>query len=1030
VIALTKLALKRPVTICMAILTLLVFGIGSALTAPMELMPDMEMPVLIVMNMYAGAAPEDVEDQVTSYIEDAVSTLSGVKNVQSTSLENASIVMIEFDYGTDIDEARSDLNANLEIYTTMMPEDANDPTIVEISMDMMPIIMLSATATGDVNLKYYVEEEIQPEIEKVSGVASVSVSGGASDYIKIALKEEKLAQYGLNMSTITSLVSAADFSVPAGSLSQGNLDMTLRGGVKYDNMQALSDLPLTLATGDIIHLSDIADIYQATKDRDSLSYYNGSQNVMIQVSKQQSAPTVATANSVLKVVDEINASDLGVKLELINNTSDSIKAAIESVLQTLALGCVLAMVVLFIFLGDWRASLIVGSSIPLSLLVTLIAMSFMGFSYNMLSLGGLVIGVGMMVDNSIVVIESCFRLKASHESFRDAALEGTKAVANSIAAGTITTVVVFLPMALIEGMSGQMFKPLCFTIVFSLIASLISAITIVPLTFFWLKPVESEPKIVMRGLDKLSTGYARFLPKTFKCKWLVVLVSVALLIGAVAMIPVIGVELMPETDDGIIEISMDVRPGTNLDTINEYLHPIEEMVSSHPDVEKYTMTSGGSGLTVLMGGSSEASITAYLRDDREMKTAAVVDLWREQTDGAMNYELSIEASSQTASMSGGGTDIDITIQGMDFDDLGVAAGIIEEHLEKSPYLTGVMSSLASGTPQAEVVIDPVKAAARGLVPAQVMGQLYTIMEGAEAFTLIDNGREYDVRVEYPNDRFETVSDLASLTFTTAGGVSIPLLDIAEIEYSNSPLSITSRNGRYVLSVTAQELSTAPKNLAKDINAQVAQLELPVGVEIVKSSQDERMVQEFTALLLAIASAVFLVFVVMAMQFESPTFSGVVMVSMPFSLIGSMLCLLLFNCTINMTSLMGFLMLSGTTVNNGILFIDTANAMREERNLSAEDAALTSGMLRMRPIFMTTLTTVLAMVPMAIGIGENAAMMRSMSLVVIGGLTASTILTLLLMPTFYLLTDKRERQRRKAEKKAKKEAKKEAAKTAN
>ena len=1019
-IALTKLALKRPVTICMAVLTLLVFGLGSALTAPMELMPDMEMPVLIVMNMYAGAAPEDVEEQVTSHIEDAVATLSGVKNIQSTSMENAAIVMIEFDYGTDIDEVRSDLNANLEIYKNMMPEDANDPTIVEISMDMMPIIMVSAIAEGDVDLKYYVEDEIQPEIEKIGGVASVSVSGGTSDYIKVALKPEKLAQHKLNMATITSLLGAADFSIPAGSMEQGNLDLTLRGGVEYDSMASLGDLPLTLATGDIIHLSDIADIYMATHEQDSLSYYNGKENVMLQISKQQSAPTIATANSVLKVIDEINASDMGVKLEVIYNSSDDIVASINTVLETMALGCVLAMVVLFIFLGDWRASLIVGSSIPLSLLVTLIAMSLMGFSYNMLSLGGLVIGVGMMVDNSIVVIESCFRLKTSIDSFKEAALEGTRAVANSIAAGTITTVVVFLPMALIKGMSGQMFGPLCFTIVFSLVASLISAITIAPLTFSWLKPSEKEPKVVMRVMDKLSTAYANVLPRTFKCKWLMVLVSVGLLVGAVALIPLIGVELMPEMDEGIIEISMDVRPGTNLDTINEYLKPIEEMVTSHPDVERYTMTSGGSGMAVLMGGSAEASITAYLSDDREMKTSDVIDLWRDQTKDSVNYEIGIEASSQMSSMSGG-SDIEITIQGMDFDDLGAAADQIVAFLDTNPYLSNVASSLASGTPQAEVKIDPVKAAARGLVPAQVMGNLYTIMEGSEAFTLIENGREYDVRVEYPNDTYRTVSDLASLTVTNAAGMEIPLLDIATIEYSNSPLSIIKSNGRYSLDVNAQKLSNAPKDIAETVNAQVKALELPTGVEVVRNSQDERMVEEFTALLLAIASAVFLVFVVMAMQFESPVFSGVVMVSMPFAMIGSMICLLVFNCTINMTSLLGFLMLSGTAVNNGILFIDTANMMREERNLSAEDAALTAGMLRMRPIFMTTLTTVLAMVPMAIGIGKNAAMLRSMGLVVIGGLVASTILTLMLMPTFYLLTDKRERQRRKAEKKAKKEA---------
>ena len=1022
---LTKLALKRPVSICMAVLALLVFGLSSAATAPMELMPDIEMPVLLVMTQYVGAAPEDVEDQVTQYIEDAAETLSGVKNVESTSMEHASVVILEMEYGTDMDEARNDLTSNLEIQKTYLPDDADDPTIIEMSVDTMPIMMVSATAAGDVDLKYYVEEEIQPEIERLGGVASVSVSGGTTEYIKIALKEEALSQHRLDLATVAALVSTADFSLPAGSMEEGGLDLTLRGGVEYDSLQLLRGMPLTLATGDVIHLSDIADVYVATPDMDSLSYCNGSENVLLQISKRQSAPTLATTDAIMRKINEINSSDMGVNLEVIFSSSDDIKSAIQSVIETLMLGVILAMIVLFIFFGDWRASLIVGSSIPLSLLVTLIAMSFMGFSYNMLSLGGLVIGVGMMVDNSIVVIENCFRVKSRSKDYYEAALDGAREVANSIAAGTITTVVVFLPIALTEGMSGQLFKQLCFTIVFSLIASLISAITIVPLTFYWLKPQEKEPKAVMRFMDRLSTAYAKFLPKTFKCKWLVVTVSVALLIGAFAMIPLIGIELMPVTDDGIIEITMDVRPGTTLERINEFIKPVEEMVASHPDVEKYTMTSGGSGITVLMGGSEEATMTVYLKDDRSVKTDDLVDIWREETKNSVGYDIGIESTSQMSQMTGTSDDLTITIQGMDFDDLGTASEMIEAHLKANPYLAHVGSTLSSGTPQAEVVIDPVKAASKGLVPMQVMGNLYTIMEGIEAFDLIEDGREYEVRVEYPEGRYDSISELASLSFTNAAGIQVPLLDIAEIEYSNSPLSITRKNGSYILDITAQELAGAPDKLEETIKAEVRELELPDGVELTQNTEDERIQEEFTTLITAIAAAVFLVFIVMAMQFESPVFSGIVMVSLPFAMIGSMISLLVFDCTISMTSLMGFLMLVGTAVNNGILFIDTANALRAERNLPIEDATLSAAMLRMRPMFMTTLTTVFAMVPMALGYGDNGEVLQGMGVVVIGGLIASTILTLVLMPTFYLLCDKSERKRRKDEKKAKRLARKEA-----
>lgn len=1022
-LGLTKFALKRPVSICMAVLALLVFGLGTIFTTPMELMPDIEMPMMIVMTTYVGAAPQDVEDQVTSVIEDAASTLNGVKTIQSMSMENASVVMLEMEYGTNMDEAHSDLSNNIEMYRRDLPDDAQDPTIIEMSMDMMPILTLSVAAEGDVDLKYYVEEEIQPEIEKVGGVASVSVYGGASDYIKVSLREDKMAQYRLTMSSIASVVGAADFSAPAGSISQGNLDMTLRGGVKYDTLEALRNMPLTLSSGDTITLSDVADVYYAKEEQDSLSFYNGLENVTISVSKRQSASTISTVKSVLKTVDEINNSGWGVHIDVIDDSSEDIISSVVSVLETLLLGVVLAMAVLFVFLGDWKASLIVGASIPLSLLITMLAMSFMGFSYNILSLGGLVIGVGMMVDNSIVVIESCFRLKSRTESYYDAAIEGAKAVVNSIFGGTLTTVVVFLPMALIKGLSGQLFGQLCFTIVFSLIASLFAAITVVPLVFYKLKPVEKDSGRVMRFMDKLSAAYTNFMPHTFKHKGLVVIISVVLLVVSVAMVPFIGIELIPESDDGQIDISLNLRPGTNLEKISAILEPIEEMVASHPDVDRYSMTSGGSGLSVLMGDSSSASITAYLKKDRSVKTKELVDIWREQVGDTIDYDISIKATSSTTSSMGAGSDVEVMLKGSDFDDLKISAKQVKDMMLENSNFAYVTTNVESGNPQAEVVIDPIKASARGLVPKSVMGILYTTMEGTKACDITQGGRDYEVRVEYPNDRFETVSDLASLEIMNSAGASIPLLDIATIEYSNSPLTILREDGSYYVTITGQPKSNAPQTLSKDIQAQAKTLDFPKGVSVAQNSQDADIAEEFTTLLTAIASATFLVFIVMAMQFESPVFSAVVMLSIPFSLIGSFFCLLIFRSTINMPSLMGFLMLVGSVVNSSILLIDSANAMRVERNLSAENAVLTAGVLRMRPIFMTTLTTILAMVPLAIGIGSNGAMMRGMAMVIIGGLTASTALTLLLIPTFYLLTDKEERKRRKAERAAKKAAKK-------
>ena len=428
------------------------------------------------------------------------------------------------------------------------------------------------------------------------------------------------------------------------------------------------------------------------------------------------------------------------------------------------------------------------------------------------------------------------------------------------------------------------------------------------------------------------------------------------------------------------------------------------------------------------GASASATITAYLKDDRVRTTSEIIDEWRERTKNIVDCDISISSSSQTASM-GSSSDIEINLQATGRDELDEAALMVEAFLRKNPYLSHVTSSVSTGDPQAEVIIDPVKASANGLVPAQVMGTLYTIMQGNDAATFHTGGRDYDVIVEYPPERFQTVNDLSSLTVTNAAGLEVPLLDIASIEYSNSPQSITRKNDRYLVTVTGQIASNAPRTIVTDVNAQVAALEFPAGVELTQSANMESQIEELTSLLMATLTGILLVFMVMAIQFESPIFSLIVMFCIPFALIGSFLSLFVAGCKISMPSMMGFLMLGGIVVNNGILFIDTANTMRREQSLSAEDALLTAGMLRMRPIFMTTMTTILSMVPLVVVQGGNAEMMKGMAWVIIGGLITSTILTLLLLPTFFLLVnrgDPEERAARRAEKLAARRLKREEA----
>ncbi|WP_066457915.1 efflux RND transporter permease subunit [Anaerotruncus rubiinfantis] len=997
---LTKLTLKRPVSVILVVLALVVFGIGSIFTSPIELTPDMEMPMLIVATTYPGAGPEDVEKLVTKEIESAVSTLSGVKNVQSVSQENMSMVVLEMEYGTDMNVAHADLQQKVTTYASFLPDDASDPIIIEMDINAMPTVMLSATATGDLNLLNYIDENIVPEFEKLSGVASVDVYGGQQDYISVQLMDDRMKQYGLDMSSVVSVLSTADFSIPSGTAERGSQDLTIKSGVRYTSADSLKNVPIPLRNGNVIHLSDVATVFETTKKAESLSRYNGNETLTLSVTKRQSASTLDVSKSVLRQMDQINRDELGVKLEVINDSSEQIVDAVSTVASTLVLGVLLSMFVLFLFFGDFKASLIVGSSMPVSLLFTFVLMKMMGFSINLLSLGGLVIGVGMMVDNSIVVLESCFRQRAGQQSYRTAALEGAKFVTSSIIASTITTIVVFLPISLMEGMSGQLFKQLGFTIIFSLTASLICALMVIPLAFTFFKPKEKTEAPVSKLVRKTEIAYGNLMRRLLRYKKSVVAFSLLLLVGSVALIPLLNIELIPSIDQGTVSVSVEAKPGLKLEEINKLIFSMEDMVKNHPDVERYTMTSGGGGMSSMMGGGGSASFTAYLRSDREMTTNEIVEEWRRQTRNLINCEVSVSSSSGMSSMMSGGSSAQISLQGNDYDQIKAASKQVEAMMYENPGVVKVSSTITQGNPQAEIMVDPLLAAGVGMTPQQVAGTLNMVLSGKEAFTLSSNGEEYSVRVEYPEGRYQTVDDLAGLVLTSPTGKQVPLMDIATIYYSDSPQLIQRKNNQYIVTVTG-DLSEATKFTAKDeITKAAATMSFPRGVSLAKSDMDVRMVEEFTSLLTAIAAAVLLVFLVMAMQFESPRFSLMVMICIPFSLVGSFGLMFLSGVTLSMPSLMGFLMLVGIVVNNGILFVDTTNQYRASMDI--ETALVMAGRSRLRPILMTTLTTVLSMVPMAFNLGNGTEIMQGMAIVIIGGLCASTLLTLLLLPTFYLI----------------------------
>lgn len=995
---LTRLSLKRPVSTLLLVLALVVFGFSSLLSLRLELMPDMDMPIMMVMTVYPGADPESVEALVSGEIEGQVASLSGVDSVMSYSQENVSMVLLQYDYSVDTNDAYLDLRAALDITAASLPEDCQEPMVIQMDINAMPSIMYSVSTTDGTDAYSIVNDTIVPELEAISTVADVEVTGGREHYIRVLLDEEAMNQYGLSMSQVAQFISTTDFTIPLGSLEQGSQSISAISTSENQTVQELQRIPMFTSAGSMIRLSDIAEVSWSQKDPDSISRFNGEDTISVSVTKNQTASTLGMVNDVKKVMDRMVEQNSNLMMDISMDMSEQILEAVGSVASTLLMGVILSMIILFLFFGDWKASLIVGSSMPISLLVTVIVMAVAGFSLNMITLGALVIAIGMMVDSSIVVLESCFRSKDRMPDFKEASLQGARGVVGSIIASTITTVVVYLPLCLQEGLTGQIFGQLGYTIIFAMLASLISAMTLVPLFFSLFKPKEKKELKINGVLDGLRNGYDVFERKLLNKKKTCVLAAVLLLVLSFVLAGFMDTELMPSMDEGMVSISATFRSGTKVEEVDERIQRLEDMVTSHEDVENYTLT--------IQKGS--ASITANLKDDRKMSSQEVADQWIAQTSDIVDAQLEIQVSSQMSAMMTTGAAATITLESTDLNDIKEAVSLLEESIWSIPGVLNVSNSAGETATQIRVVVDPLDAMSHGMTPVQVAGSLYSMISGTEAMTVTSDGEEYSVYLEFPKGTYDDASKLLGASIS-----GVPLSEMASLQYTDSQQTIMKTDGKYTLTVNATCLSDDLQGIQDQMEELAENTSLPNTVELAQNTMDEMMVESFTSLGWAIAAAMFLVFLVMAMQFESPKYSLMVMLSIPFSLIGSFGLLFLTGEAISMTSLMGILMLVGIVVNNGILYVDGVNELR--MRMPVEDALVRSGQTRLRPILMTTLTTVISMIPMAMGLGSGTEMMSGMAIIIIGGLVASTLLILVLMPVFYLLVygrSKKERRERR------------------
>ena len=860
-------------------------------------------------------------------------------------------------------------------------------------------MMLTIANPSQENLYDYVDQKIVPELEKLSTVAEVSTMGGSSEYIKIELMSDMMDQYNVSISDIKSAMSAANLSYPSGSAESGNLDLSVSTLTQHDTLDELLEMPITVSGNKIIYLEDIAVVSYAEEQKGGVSRYNGEETISISLTKQQSSTAMDLSKQVQKVIKSLQNDDDDLTITVARNEADSIQDSLKDVAETMVMAVVISMIIIFLFFGDFKASLIVGSSIPTSILMSLIVMTRAGFTLNIITMSGLVLGVGMMVDNSIVVLESCFRAMDKQEDkgalgYAKAALEGTNIVVASIFGSTVTTCVVFIPLVFLNGMSGQMFGAMGYTIVFCMCASLLSAIAIVPLCYMMYKPKERSSAPATRPLTFLQDAYRKIMPVLLKHKAIVMLASVGIIVATVFLASGMQTELMTADDTGTVSVSIETRPGLITEQADAILAEAESIVAAHEDVESY----------MLRYNNDEGTITAYLKDDRKMSTDEVVSQWENEMADLENCTVTVEAST-SMSMMGRSRGYEAILKGTQYDELQEVSNEIVNELIARDDVKNVHSSIENTAPVVAVKVDPVSASAEGLTAAQIGTMIKQMLDGEEVTTLKVDGQEISVKAEYPEDQYKTVPQLERIILKKPSGGYVALSDVAEIYYKDSPSSIEKEDKSYQITISADYVDSSSSAAVKTkIDNEVISPNLTGTITRGTNSRDRMMQEEFSGLYNAIAVAVFLIFVVMAAQFESPKFSFMVMTTIPFSLVGSFGLLKLTGVSMSMTSILGFLILVGTGVNNGILYVDTVNQYRMEMPL--RKALIEAGATRMRPIMMTSLTTILSMLPMAMAFGSSGSTTQGLAVVNIGGLSVGVLVALFILPVYYALMNGR------------------------
>ena len=1013
--------LEHPVLVLIVFALLAAVGLFTLKNVALGLFPDIDSPYVMVSATYANAGPESVEKTVTEILEGALISVNGLKNLYSTSTESGTSIQLEFNYGIDIESAVNDIRDKLGRVQRQLPDDVDSPTIFRFNGDSKPIMRIAVRGNRSLSdIKEIAEDTISDIFEQADGVAEASVMGGKTKIVRIELDQNRLAAYGFTVSQVSSALAKQNLDLGGGKLNEGQKDYVVRTTGEFKSLEEINNTLIQTVNGYDVKLSDIGNAFWGFQDITRDVFINGEHGVYITITKQTDANSVTVSNNVHEKIEELKETlPSDIKLEIISDDTDSIRETINTLVDSAWQGLLLAVIVLFIFLQNVKSTIIIAISIPLSLLITLLSMSFAGITLNMMTLTGLILGVGMIVDASIVMIDNIYSYRSRGAKPKISAILGSQEMIVSVISGNLTTICVFVPFLLYMkdlGMMGQMFKGIIFTIVIALCSSLLVAIFLVPvlagkflpLTNRKEKPVKSR---IMKGfyglctkvLDAITKVYSRILKKALEYRAVTIIIAVCLLVIAISLLPTLGMNMMPQGNDDSVTLSITLPIGTPLDDTRDVSLAMEQIVRKEiPSFEKLITTVGGGGRNA---NTYKSSIQITLNKDSG-SAVEVQNKLRKYFTQFPGAKFSFGAGTRGQMM---GSDIDIALRSDDLDEALSVADKIVSVMEDISALGDITIDTEEGLPQVEIEIDRERAYSFGVDVSTVAKEINYAVNGVTSTTYRQAGKDYDVTVMYqPSDR-ENIIDLETMYVSGTGG-KVSLSNFATLKKGLGPVSIKRENQRRIVHITASILTSDNANLVEDAikegisNTFIVPDNVSVSYEGSWQDTNEQM-KLYSGILIM---AILLVFGVMAATYESFKAPLINLATIPFLLIGVVFLYKIIGQPLSIMAMVGLIMLVGIVVNNGIILVDYTNLLRN-RNIPMMEACFQAGVSRLRPVLMTTLTTILGMIPMCFASEGQSAMVQPIGIAVVGGLTSSTFVTLLVIPVLYSLVMKDEKK---------------------